>query len=219
MCWNADISINTFVFACFALLFIFFVNTFTKYKLAEFKNPLVYLFFFLIATMQLLEFFIWRNLKNKSINTLVSKIASFVVILQPLTIMLMVPNLNIRYYLLGMYSIFMIVYLAYKQMFNPIHFYSHVAKNGHLTWEWVNLKGYEYVFYFGYVLLYLLALLFLNNFVVSFFVILMLVVSFIFHFKYNTFGSMWCWLTNLTLLYFILQILIIKPYYEYKGLC
>ena len=219
MCWNADISINTFVFACFALIFIFFTNTFTKYKLKEFENSLVYLYFFLIATMQLLEFFIWRNLKNKSINTLVSKIASFVVILQPLTIMLMIPHLNIRYYLLSIYSIFIMVYLVYKKLYNPIHFYSHVAKNGHLTWEWVNLKGYEYIFYFGYVLLYLFSLLSINNFVFSFFVILMLVVSFIFHFKYNTFGSMWCWLTNLILIYFIVQILIIKPYYEYNGLC
>jgi hypothetical protein len=219
MCWNADISINTFVFACFALLFIFFTNTFTKYKIKEFENPFVYLYFFLIAIMQLLEFFIWKNLKNKSVNTLVSKIASFVVMLQPLAIMLMIPNLNIRYYLLGIYSIFIMVYLSYKSLYNPIHFYSHVAKNNHLTWEWVNLSGYEYIFYFGYVLLYLLALLFINNFVVSFFIILMLVVSFIFHFKYNTFGSMWCWLTNLILLYFVVQILIIKPYYEYNGLC
>jgi len=219
MCWNADISINTFVFACFALLFILFTNTFTKYKLKEFENPLVYVYFFLIAIMQLLEFFIWRNLKNKSVNTLVSKIASFVVILQPLTIMLMIPNLNIRYYLLSIYVVFMIFYLSYKTLYNPIQFYSHVAKNNHLTWEWVNLKGYEYIFYFGYVLLYLLALLFINNFVVSFFVILMLVVSFIFNFKYNTFGSMWCWLTNLILLYFLVKILIIKPYYEYNGLC
>jgi hypothetical protein len=219
MCWNADISINTFVFACFALVFIYFTNTFTKYKLKEFENPLVYLYFLLIAIMQLLEFFIWRNLKNKSVNTLVSKIASFVVILQPLTIMLMIPNLNIKYYLLTIYAIFIMVYLAYKTLYNPIHFYSHVAKNNHLTWEWVNLSGYEYIFYFGYVLLYLLALLFIDNFVVSFFVILMLVVSFIFHFKYNTFGSMWCWLTNLILIYFLMQILIIKPYYEYNGLC
>ena len=64
MCWNPDISLNTFLFGVFALLFIFLSNTFSKYKLKEFTNPLVYLFLFQIVVMQLIEFFIWKNLKT-----------------------------------------------------------------------------------------------------------------------------------------------------------
>jgi hypothetical protein len=57
MCWNQDISINTFLFACLSLLFIFLTNKFTKYKTKTFDNPLVYLFFLVVASMQLIEFF------------------------------------------------------------------------------------------------------------------------------------------------------------------
>jgi hypothetical protein len=219
MCWNADISINTFVFACFALVFIFFVNTFTKYKLTEFKNPLVYLFFLLVTSMQLIEFFLWKNLKNKSMNTLLSKIASFIVILQPLPLILMIPMLNIRYCVLIIYSIFITGYLLYKKLYSPIHFYTYVEKNKHLSYGWANLKGYETIFMFIQPLFYVVSLLFINNFILSIFVILFLCLSMIFYFKNNTYGTMWCWMTNFILLYFILKILIIKPFYEYKSLC
>ena len=36
MCWNEDISLNTFLFGSFSLLFIFLSNTWSKYKLKEF---------------------------------------------------------------------------------------------------------------------------------------------------------------------------------------
>ena len=38
---------------------------------------------------------------------------------------------------------------------------------------------------------------------------------------YNTltWGSMWCWISNSVLLYFLIQILFISPYNEYKMLC
>jgi hypothetical protein len=46
-----------------------------------------------------------------------------------------------------------------------------------------------------------------------------MIVSFFFYFKDGTFGSMWCWVINLFLLYFIVHILLIQPFLEYNGLC
>ena len=169
--------------------------------------------------MQLIEFFLWKNLKNKSMNTLLSKIASFIVILQPLPLILMIPTLNIRYYVLGIYFIYMTLYLMYKSLYSPIQFSTYVEKNKHLSWGWANLKGYETIFIFIQPLFYVVSLLLINNFVLSLFVILFLCLSIIFYFKNNTYGTMWCWITNLILLYFIVNILIIKPFYEYKSLC
>ena len=54
---NADISINTFLFAFLALLFIYFTNTYTKYKTHSFDNKIMYLFTLSVVCMQLLEFF------------------------------------------------------------------------------------------------------------------------------------------------------------------
>ena len=68
MCWNPDISINTFLFSCLTLLFIYITNTYTKYKTPLFDNPIFYLLFLAVVSIQLIEFFLWRNLKNKFIN-------------------------------------------------------------------------------------------------------------------------------------------------------
>lgn len=219
MCWNQDISINTFIFACLALLFIFFTNTFTKYKTKTFDNHLVYLFFLELAAMQLIEFFLWRNLKNKSLNKLFSQIASVVVLIQPLTLMLMIPNIIIKFVIILLYLIFVIAYYVYRRIYNPIIFHTSIGTNGHLSWEWMNYKGYENIFSFIYLLFFVTSLLFIKNTLLCLFVLISLIISLFLYYKYDTFSSMWCWYVNLFLLYFIIDILIIKPFYEYNGLC
>ena len=219
MCWNQDITINTFIFACLALLFIFLTNTFTKYKTKTFDNPLVYLFLLEVAAMQLIEFFLWRNLKNKSLNKLFSQIASVVVFIQPLTLMFMIPNAMMKYSIVFSYLIFVIAYYVYRGIYNPIIFHTSIGANGHLSWDWMNYKGYENIFLFIYLLFFVTSLLFIKNTLLCLFVLISLIISFFLYYKYNTFSSMWCWYVNLFLLYFIIDILIIKPFYEYNGLC
>jgi len=51
MCWNADISLNTFIFGLFSMIFIFITNTYTKYKTQTFNNPLMYLFLGVVISM------------------------------------------------------------------------------------------------------------------------------------------------------------------------
>jgi hypothetical protein len=157
MCWNSSISLNTFIFACLALLFIFYANTYTKYKTHTFDNPLVYLFLFEVAAMQLVEFYLWRNLKNKSINKNLSIIASFIILFQQLTLILMIPNLSIRYSVGLLFLVFDIAHSVYKTTYNPTHFYTSIGKNGHLSWEWLNYEGYENIWLFGFLLFCLFA--------------------------------------------------------------
>jgi len=219
MCWNADISINTFLFSSFVLLFIYFTNTYTKYKTPLFDNPIVYLFILSVISMQLIEYFLWRNLKNKSVNESLSKLSSFLFILQPLFLMLLIPVLKIKKTMLTLYLLFMAFYLTYKKIFSPIIFHTSIAKNGHLSWEFVNHKGYEHIFTFIYLLFYISTAFFVNNFLITLFLIPSFILSLFFYFRDGTFGTMWCWITNLFLLYFLVDILIVKPYYEYNGLC
>jgi hypothetical protein len=220
MCWNEDISINTFLFACLVLIFIFLTNTYSKYKLRAFDNPLVYLFILEVALMQLIEYFLWKNLKNKSMNKFLSKIAYGIVVIQIPTIMLMIQNIQIKYILLASYAIYIMIYLAHKQMYSPLNFHTSISKTGHLYWEWSNYNGYENkILLFMYLFLYIVSVLLINNIEITLIVLLSLFVSVLFYFKDNTFSSMWCWLTNLSLLYFIANILIIQPFYEYNKLC
>ena len=84
MCWNAEISLNTFLFGCMTILFIYYTNTYTRYKSLLFDNLWYYIFLFVIISMQLLEYFIWKKIHNKSINQLLSKIGLFIIFLQPI---------------------------------------------------------------------------------------------------------------------------------------
>lgn len=61
MCWNANVSLNTFLFSGCVLALIIYNNSFTQYKIQELNNKWVY---FLIASfvfIQLIEFFIWKK--------------------------------------------------------------------------------------------------------------------------------------------------------------
>ena len=217
MCWNKDISINTFMFSFLALLFIFFTNTYTKYKTSSFKNPLVYLFLFAVVLVQLTEFFLWKNLNNKINNYYLSKVISFLIFIQMFLLILMIPNLKLRYMILILFiMVFTIYYYMYKG--NNLS-YTYVGKNGHLSWNWMNYKGYDNIWLFVWLLFYIIPCLLLNNFILSLFVLSSMVFSLFFYFKSNTFGTMWCWSSNLLFLYFIVDILIIQPFYEYNGLC
>ena len=219
MCWNQDVSLNTFLFACLVLLFIYITNTYTKYKTPTFDNPLVYLFLFLVAGMQLIEFFLWRNLKNKKINEQLSKIASVDVFMQQLTLILLIPNLTIRVGMAVSYLLFVLFYTTYKSIYDPIQYYTTVGVNGHLSWGWTNYTGYETIWAIICLFFYVSAALLINNFILSLFLLTTMFISFIFYYKYNTLASMWCWLLSTFLLYFLVNILLIQPFREYSGLC
>ena len=219
MCWNSDISMNTFIFSILTLLFIYLTNTYSKYKTKAFDNLLMYLLFFEIILMQLLEFFLWKNLKNDKMNKLLSHIASFVVTIQPYTIILMIQQYDIKYIMLALYSIFLTLYLVYRHIYNPVKFHTSIATNGHLSWEWMNYKGYENIFFLGFLLFYIIPTILTNNFVLFLYIIITIGISLINYFKDKTFGSMWCWLSNVFLLFFIINILIVQPYKEYNNLC
>ena len=76
MCWNENISLNTFIFTTAVMIFIWYNNTYTQYKLKEFQNWIAYFLFFSITSMQLIEYFLWKsiNQKNKFNNTLFTKL-------------------------------------------------------------------------------------------------------------------------------------------------
>jgi hypothetical protein len=220
MCWNKDISFNTFLFGILTLFFIYYTNTYSKYKSSTFKNPLVYLFLLSVISIQLIESFLWKNLNNKSKNEFYSKIASVIIIIQMLTLILMIPNKDLKYIVLGFFVFFMIIHWVYYHFYsvNQLNYKTTIGKNGHLSWEWMNYKVYENIWLFIWLLFYIIPAFTIHNFIISFFLMISLIGSLI-YFKDKTFGSMWCWIGNIFFLYFIIDILLIKPFYEYNSLC
>jgi len=92
MCWNESVSLNTFMFSSFILLLIIYNNLFTQYKIQELNNIWVYLFLASFIFMQLIEFFIWRNINNKFYNKLFSIIATLLLIIQPIMSIMILTN-------------------------------------------------------------------------------------------------------------------------------
>ena len=165
------------------------------------------------------EIFLWRNLKNKQANAALSKLASVLTAMQIGTIMLMIPDMFMKCASLVSYFLFFILYFEYRRLYNPLIFHTSVGENGHLSWEWMNFKGYENIFLFIFLLFYIVPAVMTRNKKLAFFIISTIIVSLFFYYRYNTFGTMWCWIANLCLLYFICDILLIQPFHEGNGLC
>ena len=226
MCWNESVSINTFVFGCLALIFIYFTNTFTKYKTQGFDNPFMYLIVFSFLIMQLIEFFIWRNLNNKQINRILSLIGLGIIIIQPITLMLYdtyaIGNITTLIQNLSLYSIAWISFLSYKYLYNPITFTTTIGVNKHLNWNWLKLPISEIIvcilIYFSYIVYSLLVLKNKDN-IFRYFLFISVFISTILYYDTQDFGSMWCWIINIYMLILIVNILVVKPFYEYNLLC
>lgn len=220
MCWNENISLNTFIFSSLVLIFIWYNNTYTQYKVEEFDHWSVYFFFFSYSSMQLVEYFIWKSIKAKDVvkNKLFSVIGWLLIrVIQPLAILLTLPNkyLTLRNTSLFIYFSLLLIVSVYKQLYNPVEFITSVDKNTHLLWKWVELRKYEKIL--GYLYLSLGFVLAVRLPIIALVTLVILLYCYFFH--YMTWGSNWCWLLNSVLLYFLIKILFVLPYKEYNGLC
>ena len=125
MCWNAEVSLNTFLFSSFVLVIIIYNNSFTKYKIQELNNKWMYILIVSIVSIQLLEFFIWKNINNKFYNNIFSISTSLLLIIQPIFSLMLLTNEQIRDLLLISYLLITIPYAIYK--FSTKHIHSEIT--------------------------------------------------------------------------------------------
>lgn len=197
MCWSADVSLKTFLFSAFVFLFALLSGTFKPIILFS------YLSFFLI---QLIEYFLWKNLNNKKWNEFFSLMAFMLLLIHPMMLTLIITNPETRQYFLYIYLIFLSLML-YMYTTNSKHIYSvSVAKNGHLIWNWT--KYYNYVFYLYFVFFF--ALIIEKEYIVFIVILLTFMYSLYSYYSYNTFTSMWCWTANIIGIYIIIRIIASK---------
>jgi len=213
MCWNQYVSINTFVFGIFGLLLIFFNNKYSNYKIDFFKNPYAYLFMLSFIFMQLFEFILWRNLDNKFINKIVSILGSLLLSIQPIASLFLLNNIQLRNKLLLAYSVPAFTFIIYNILTTNIH--TILSPSGHLAWKWASYKNITVEIFVKLFYLIFLFFSFIYNKYYSSLLILLLYIIVIYYFgKDGSAGSVWCLSVNATVLYFLLQILIVMPYNE-----
>ena len=153
MCWSAEVSLKTWYFAVAGLL-IGLYGGFPLHKL---------IFVMVFSTIQLVEYFIWKNLQNPAKNQLYSILGHIVILLEPLAALLLVPSRKVALCVAILYIVLMSrhVYQVYSTDAEKVQenkFTTKVGENGHLLWPFVKGFGnwtgilWFVVFFFGVVM-------------------------------------------------------------------
>ena len=185
MCWNAQVSLNTWLIGLFGS-FIGFKEGYISFE--------TFLFSMSFVNMQLVEYFLWSRSAQ---NELFSKVGLAVILSQPLFALYRNPS---KRFLIPVYLVSVFTFLALQG--KNINFKSVKAPNGHLQWLWnpINISILFMVLWFVFFFIGLS-----NGTTQMVFAGLVLAISAFTYFKDGTFSSMWCWFANAAALYFIVR--------------
>jgi hypothetical protein len=163
---------------------------------------------------------LWRNINHPYWNSFFSKIACFIVFLQPLVAIQIIPEHSVMHRIfMGLYLLFYLFITLLVFAYGKIEMKTSIGKNGHLSWDWMKYHRYQNSIVFIYLSFYSIFILLTKNPVLILFYFLTLLLSLFLFYTTNEYASMWCWMVNIFMIYFIVDILLIQPYYEYRGLC
>ena len=191
MCWNSKVSLQTFIFSTTPLVLCLYFNLITIHE---------YLVFQTFFSMQLLEYFLWTNLKNKVLNRFFSVIG-FILIFLLSAFSIYGNKYKYSLHVLGLYFLF-IFYILYTI---PIHFYTSVAPNKHLVWNWLKFPLYIIIIwtlFFIYSTIYSIYVGNYKDLTMMIFTAFIYIVTLYSYYDSNTFGTMWCWIANANAIYF-----------------
>lgn len=183
MCWNAEISLQTFFIGIIALAIGW------AYGLS-----IPVLFFCLtIVLMQLVEYIVWKNNKNDSINRQASYAAAALLAIQPVASILTFTSNTYRLVLLFAY----LASASIVQIFDHTREYSMtVAPNGHLAWNWLDKTPASFMNLAIYFFFLFTPLLLNQRWEMLGLAGATLAASIFTFWQSNTWGSLWCWLVN-----------------------
>jgi hypothetical protein len=194
MCWNAEVSLNTFIYGTIAAIIVLSLN----------KIPIrTILLVYTVSLIQLMEYFTWKNINNNEIVHYLSITGAFILLLQVLVISN--NNLKNKEQLFSYIFIFILTIIAFYHNFENKKFHMEKGENGHLKWLWADLPIPLLI---SGLLLWIYPPIRNKNYISTLFIITTLTISFYYYYKYKTWGSLWCYFGNL---FWIL--LIIKSIY------
>lgn len=211
MCWNQHVSLNTFAFSAFMLVLLVYNNSCTPYKIKGF-NLFYYFFILSFISMQLIEFFLWRNLKNVGLNYFWSSLGQLLVTVQPIAALSMLPNATLKTGLLAAYAGFVV--FLYSKYGN--HQPNTKVYNGHLQWNWAQLSWVEYLTWLAFLSF---ALVYNGYYEAVLVALVLLVITYYSYSVHRTAGSLWCWSINLSMLAYAVYLLVVLPFREHGVFC
>jgi len=191
MCYNAEISLNTFIYGLVSAIIVLLLNQ-TSLDLI--------IIVLLFTSIQLLEYFTWKYINNKKINYYLSIIGFFIIIIQILY--LNYKNLEgydrlINLIIILLLSLYILNYVNRNNLL-----YMDKGINGHLRWHWIDI---EFPLLLCILFYYLYTSYRKGKYINLLFTFITLIISFYYYYKYKTWGSMWCYISNIIWIFLILR--------------
>lgn len=216
MCWNASISLNTFIFSVATLCFVWYNNAFTKYKLPEFReSPWLYAFIISVSSMQLVEYFLWNN---PNANRVASIAGSLLLISQPFFLSLAVMH-RVGTWLPIAYSIFATLFIAAKYPGNLSRF-STVQTTDGLEWRWYENYKYQWIYYFAYWATAVLCSFYIPGYLsIAIFGVVAITLSRWWNGETLVWASKYCWGLNVLAFYYLYRIMLLMPFGDMMKTC
>lgn len=182
MCWNAEVSLGTFLFGLVSAIFLY-VSKFSDFK----ALALVCSF----TSMQLIEFLTWTYIDNERLNFAFSILGLLLIIVQIVLLNIFIPDDLIKQRCLLTLALFFIIFLATEV--KNTKWKMEKGENGHLVWYWLDVP---IVWIFISLFFYIFPVVFYKHSFGLIFLSITLFVSLYCYFQYKTWGSMWCWFSN-----------------------
>lgn len=222
MCWNQHVSLNTFLFSIFVLLLVIYNNQYTPYKLKTAHTLYQYLFLLSFITMQLLEFFAWRNMKDPYYNLFISFLISLLLFIQPIVSLFLLENQTLRNKLIGFYLLFSLGIFLFEIVSWREKTWSQIAKSisisvsptGHLRWKSADHPVADNVAVFVWMCFFMFSFFYNGNIGTILFALSLFAASIYGYYKDGSYKSMWCWVVNSVFIYFAFYLLLLAPFWE-----
>ncbi len=195
MCFSKDLSLKSFLFGIISSLALLFFGNKSSYN----TNIVIASSFIFISFMQLIEYFIWSDIKCLSgLNFIGSLLGPLFNHLQPVFIFLFMyyflnSNNIINNNIILSINLLYIFYVIYKYIeyikINKNKICTDKNKEGHLDWLWK--YNFKYIFY--YIILILNFINYSNNKNLGIILLVSFILLIISYFKYHhNIGEFWC---------------------------
>ncbi|NBX49425.1 hypothetical protein EBT25_05645 [bacterium] len=174
MCWSAEGSLGTYTAGML-------LAALAKNRL----DPRVWIFMTLFTHIQLVEYFLWKNLHVPRLNSMWSAVGLALILAEPAASLNLLGDVR----LVVAYTLGCIVYILTQK----IDFTTVVGGNGHLKWNWAVMEPRNIGVYI-WLCIFLLPLYVTKNYLLFIAGLVTLAISAFFNTKYGTISSYWCWI-------------------------
>jgi hypothetical protein len=160
--------------------------------------------------MQLIEFFIWKNINNKFYNNIFTVCVLLLLLSQPIASIMIISNIQLRNLLLVLYLSLVIPFIIYN--FSSKHILTAVSGSGHLIWwKYFVIHPVGWFVWFSFLLF---SFIYEQKWFGLMFALFSLLIAYLNFTNDDSMGSMWCWGINSIMIYYALYLLIYLPFLE-----